>query len=499
MVRFTPFIYNLKEADFLRKSVTTFNQPKQQLQHFLTRVKDISCTPEFATLLLLVFIATTLRFFFAFLFRSLFGDPLPFHLLGLDTECFADFYYYYSLWVPGLWDGTWYPYTTAEGSPSSLIYTTINLPWGEWVISFGEDVPENYYFMTPGFLYFLLPFGHPLFSTQLMSIPLILTDSLTIIPIYLIIKELGKNDRLALYGALLYLFSPLNIFYLGVIWLSTGPVVFLLMWSLYFLVHQNYRAANFCFALTVMTKQISLFFLFPFYVLLLLKFDWKTVSKRFIEFSLVCFILSLPYILLTPIDYLLHVWGPQPLPSAQGYTELPSGNAPVNFQHSLLALNFDSLFGGILYQLLAFLFSTYIMLIGSILLVSAILVYYYKKDQLTELNICYVFCLYGLTFHTFFVRGIYKYYLPLLTPLVIITGIFLLQHFLDKKNLNQRKDKVNLWTIFSFIGLAILFIALGIFFIIVPKNLGPFLLFVFILFIGSLIFVKNLPTLPKRV
>ncbi|MFX0060815.1 MAG: hypothetical protein ACFFC7_01370 [Candidatus Hermodarchaeota archaeon] len=476
----------------MQNSIETVKQPKQQLQDFLKRVKDISCTPEFATLLLLVVIAAIIRFFFAFLFRGLFGDPLPFQLLDLDTECYADFYAYYSLWIPGLWDGTWYPYMTAEGPVTSLVYTTFNLPWGPWIISFGEGVPQNYYFMTPGFLYFLLPFGHPLFSPQLMSIPLILTDTLTIIPLYLIIKELGKNDRLALYGALLYLFSPLNIFYLGVIWLSTGPVVFLLMWSLYFLVNRNYRAANFCFALTVMTKQITLFFLLPFYVLLLLKFDWKTISKRFIEFSIVCFILSLPYILLTPIDYVLHIWGPQPLPSTQGYTDLPRGDAPVNFQHFLLALNFDSFFGGIFYQLFTVLFSTYILLIGSILLVSAALIYYYKRDQLTELNICYVFCIYGLTFHTFFVRGIYKYYLPLLTPLIIITGIFLLHHFLNKKSLNQNRDKSNLLILLSFIGLAILFLALGILFIIIPKNFGPFLLFITLLSIIVLIFGKTL-------
>lgn len=469
-----------------------FRQPKQQLQDLLTRIKTISCTPEFSTLLLLVVIATLLRFFLAFLFRVLFGDPLPFQLFDFDTECFSDFQVYYSLWVPGLWDGTWYPYMTAEGPESSLVYTTIDLPWGEWVISFGERIPQNYYFMTPVFLYFLLPFGHPLFPPQLMSIPLILTDTLTIIPLYLTIKELGKNDRLAFYGALLYLFSPLNIFYLGVVWLSTGPVVFLLMWSLYFLVHQNYRAANFCFALTVMTKQITLFFLLPFYIILLLKFDWKTVSKRFIEFSIVCFILSLPYILLTPIDYVLHIWGPQPLPSTEGITQLPRGDMTVNFQHSLLALNFDSFFGGLFYQFFVVLFNTYVLLLGSLFLVSAALVYYYRRDQLTELNICYVFCLYGLTFHTFFVRGIYKYYLPLLTPLIIITGIFLLQHFLDTKTPNENRDTSNLLTLFPFIVLAILFLALSILIIIIPKNLGPLLLFIIILFISVLIFGKIL-------
>ncbi|MFX0094658.1 MAG: hypothetical protein ACFFBD_23180, partial [Candidatus Hodarchaeota archaeon] len=438
-------------------------------------------------LISLVVGAVAIRVFFAFLIRFFFGDILPFQLWGFDTECYGDFNSYYSYWIPGLWKGTWYPYMSSEGPESSLIYTTINLPWGEWVLSFGQGVAANYYFMTPVFLYFLLPFGYPLFPPQLLAIPLILTDSLTIIPLYLTIKELGKDDRLALYGSILYLLSPLNIFYLGVVWLSTGPIIFLFVWSIYFLVRKEYQAANLCFALTIMTKQIVLFFMLPFYIIVFLQCGWKAAGKRFGEFSLVCFLLSLPYILLTPVDYILHVWGPQPLPALQGNTELPDNRIAVNLQHTALALNLDTFLGGTFFQFFAILFNTYILLILAIFFVSGILIYYYKTDNLTNLNISYVFCLYGFTFHLFFVRGIYKYFLPLLIPLFIITLIFPVHNFLEKKSQDQNRNTIKIQKIILPIVLGLVFIVLGVIYVIISRVLGHLLLFLLTLFVSSVI------------
>ncbi|MHA2408019.1 MAG: hypothetical protein ACXACA_06585 [Candidatus Ranarchaeia archaeon] len=198
-------------------------------------------------------------------------------------ETFTDYEHYYVVWIDAFWNGNWYPYTRAA-----------------------ENAVLNIYAYTPVFLYVLAPFwwlpGNPLW------IPIVVGDAAAVIPIVLAGYEFrGKYG--GIFAGSLYTVSVLNIFYEGGIWMNPGISTFFLMMGVYFWgVKEQYTIGNLFFVLAVMTKQLLILFVFPFYIVLIAK-QTKPGLKQLVGAIVGCILLAIPYIIINPLEFFGHLIG----------------------------------------------------------------------------------------------------------------------------------------------------------------------------------------------
>ena len=179
------------------------------------------------------------------------------------------------------------------------------------------------YKYTPLFLYTLYPFFVAA-GAKAASIPIVVSDAATAVLIYLIAKRFAGN-RIGLAAGLLYAFAPFVLYYEDYLWLSSQPMTFFLILAVY-LLKENRPVFSFAsFAVSVMFKQEALFIM-PAYFLLYFK-EYKAIIPKGIGiFVAVVVIVSLPFLIAAPRDYIIalnylpiNLGAPQPnLPIASG-------------------------------------------------------------------------------------------------------------------------------------------------------------------------------------
>jgi len=169
----------------------------------------------------------------------------------------------------------------------------------------------------PLFLYALTLFSFlPYFWS--MALPLIISDALTVVPVYLIGKRL-LNKSGAFTASLLFALAPINLFYVDYVWLNPPLTTFFLMVSVYFLLEGRYDLSAFTLAASIGFKQTSLLALPIMLHFLAKKASDKHVLRYLLLVTSVCFIFSVPYVFLEPRLYLfsifrmpLNAWGNLP-------------------------------------------------------------------------------------------------------------------------------------------------------------------------------------------
>ena len=158
----------------------------------------------------------------------------------------------------------------------------------------------------PLFLYVLTLFSFLSYSWS-MALPMIISDALTVLPVYLIGKRL-LSERDAVTASLLFASAPINLFYIDYVWLNPPLTTLFLMVSVYFLVEGRYDISAFTLAASIGFKQTSLLAL-PIVLLYLAK---RVSRKDALEYLLivasVCFIFSVPYIFVEPRLYLFSIF-----------------------------------------------------------------------------------------------------------------------------------------------------------------------------------------------
>ena len=181
----------------------------------------------------------------------------------------------------------------------------------------------------PLFLYALTLFSFlPYFWS--MALPLVISDALTVVPVYLIGKRL-LSERYAFIASLLFALAPINLFYVDYVWLNPPMATLFLMVSVYFLLAGRYDFSAFTLAISVGFKQTSLLAL-PIVLLFLAKrLSRKMASRYFLIVASVCFAFSIPYIFVEPRLYLYSIfrvpiasWGELP----ENYFQLGFTNPP---------------------------------------------------------------------------------------------------------------------------------------------------------------------------
>jgi hypothetical protein len=158
------------------------------------------------------------------------------------------------------------------------------------------------YTYPPLFLYALYPF-YVIGGAVGASFPIVVSDAATSPLVYLIVKKLAKG-RVALAAGLMYALCPFALFYEGYLWLSSQPMTFFMILAIYLLRSGKPKYSAFSMAIAVLFKQEALFIL-PVYGIWFAKWFKKSVWKGSLTFLLTVLAVSLPFLILFPVNYVL--------------------------------------------------------------------------------------------------------------------------------------------------------------------------------------------------
>jgi len=158
----------------------------------------------------------------------------------------------------------------------------------------------------PLFLYVLALFYFPSHFWS-MALPLVVSDALTVIPVYLIGKRLS-GERKAFLVSLAFALAPINLFYVDCLWLNPPLTTLFLLISVHCLLEGSYDTSAITIAVSIGFKQTSLLALPVMLLFAAKRTPRKRVLRYFVIVACVCFALSVPYILLEPRRYLYSIF-----------------------------------------------------------------------------------------------------------------------------------------------------------------------------------------------
>jgi len=199
---------------------------------------------------------------------------------------------------------------------------------------------DFYYPYPPLFLYALTAFTYLPMPSWSSALPLVVGDALTVVPVYLIARELG-GDRVALVASAAFVVSPLNLYYVDYLWLNPSLTSLFLMTSVYFLLKRRYGLSAAALAVSFGFKQTALLAL-PVIALVVLRRGSPGEARRYLGYVLlICLVVSLPFLLFTPAIYLSSVlmlpfyqW----FPLSSNYFTLAVGNGTIVSFNTLVSL-----------------------------------------------------------------------------------------------------------------------------------------------------------------
>jgi len=153
----------------------------------------------------------------------------------------------------------------------------------------------------PLFVYALYPFFAAA-GVRVASIPIVVSDAATSVLVYLIAKKFAGN-KIGLMAGLLYALAPFVLYYEGYLWLSSQPMTFFMMLAFFLLKEERPVLSFASLGVAVMFKQEAVFLL-PAYLLLYFNGYRVSLPKGVAAFVAVVVIVSLPFVILAPIDYI---------------------------------------------------------------------------------------------------------------------------------------------------------------------------------------------------
>ncbi|MDH2902283.1 MAG: hypothetical protein PXY39_15070 [archaeon] len=160
-----------------------------------------------------------------------------------------------------------------------------------------------YYPYPPLFLYALTIFSYLPFPSWSSAIPLVIADALTVIPVYLIAREF-VSERYSLIISTLFIIAPTALYYVDYLWLNPSLTTFFLMLSIYFLIKRHCDLSAVTLALSIGFKQTALLVVPVFLFIIWRRYgSLQTLRYLFLAASM-CFLISLPFILMSPTFYL---------------------------------------------------------------------------------------------------------------------------------------------------------------------------------------------------
>ena len=166
---------------------------------------------------------------------------------------------------------------------------------------------DFYYPYPPLFLYALTSFSYLPLPSWSSALPLVIADALTVVPVYLLAREL-VSERYSLIASIAFVLAPINLYYVDYLWLNPSLTTLFLMVSVYFLIKRRFDLSAVSLALSIGFKQTALLAL-PIIMIVV----WRSLSRRgamryLLITASICFLISVPYIFLSPGPYLYSVF-----------------------------------------------------------------------------------------------------------------------------------------------------------------------------------------------
>lgn len=157
------------------------------------------------------------------------------------------------------------------------------------------------FWYTPLFLYFLLPLYY-LFGTFGPSLFIVLSDALTAGIIFLIVAR-RHETRLAMVVGLAYALLPFALYNEGYLWLSSQPMTFFALLSVYMLLKDKPYWSVAALAISVLFKQ-EVIILLPLLIFWQFKRNPKKALKGVVLFLTIIAVVSTPFLILDANNYL---------------------------------------------------------------------------------------------------------------------------------------------------------------------------------------------------
>ncbi|MFX0077956.1 MAG: hypothetical protein ACFE8O_01840 [Candidatus Hermodarchaeota archaeon] len=338
-------------------------------------------------------------------------------------EYYSDFTFYYMNFVRLFVQGN-LPYTEALYTIDGIqvyIYPPLYL----YILTAFYYIPSDLLF--PDIVFTAATLGRDLDFLR-VGFVFIVFDLATCVLIYITARKLTTNRAIPVVVMSLYALNPVSLWWGNYLWLSTPIHTFFLVLGFYFMIRGDLRWAALWITVATMVKQTAAFLL-PVILFLEYRQGMKRVLTSLGIMMGVALVLSMPYLLLYPLDYLRAVMSG--MGSYRPYDTPPAPTFPVPI--STLAIYWPEPFKFIVFTAVSNGIPWAVSLGGFWIL--AFLIPEQHERQYRE-QIVLLALLLSLALHLFLARGIYKYYLIALLPFLILFGAVLRGQLVPYRSLN---------------------------------------------------------------
>jgi hypothetical protein len=351
-------------------------------------------------------------FHYASLSYLLLGQHPSFGIHFEVGEYYSDFTYYYMAFVRLFVQGN-LPYTTALYTIDDIqvyIYPPLYL----YITTAFYYIPSDLLF--PDIVFTAASLGRDLDFLR-VGFAFIVFDLATCVLMYITARRLTTNRVIPVVVLLLYALNPVSLWWGNYLWLSTPIHTFFLVLGFYFMIRGDLRWAALWITIATMVKQTAAFLL-PVILFLEYRHGMKRVLTSLGIMMGVALVLSMPYLLFYPLDYLRAVVSG--MGSYWFYETPPAATHPVPI--STLAVFWPEPFKFIVITVVSNGIPWAVSL--GLFWLLAYLIPEQPERRYRE-QVVFLALLLSLALHLFWSRGIYKYYLIALLPFLILFGAVL--------------------------------------------------------------------------
>ncbi|MHA1551390.1 MAG: hypothetical protein ACTSQC_05555 [Candidatus Heimdallarchaeaceae archaeon] len=398
-----------------------------------------------------------------------------------EIEAYIDASYYYEPYLYNFRFLNWNPYAGGEGPLDGYAYGPIFL-FGLYLISLVVSL-------------FNPNMSRTILVSESVKWTHIVFDSLCVILLYLIIISLKafkekkvKKHIVGFLGASSLMLMPINLLYVDSIYLNIPQMTLFTMIAFLLFMRERYKVTAFMLTIAWLSKQMPLFLLAPWFLIIWKKKDLRTALVDILfTFLLTSFIISLPWMFVSPYGYFAKLFGPGK-PLAILSLDSTYRGSTVTLAHSFLYLGSESL--AQFYKVI----NDYMIPFLLIYIISLLITYFKGKEigndeSLFTLHTTWII----LISHVFLSRGVFKYYDAFITPFIVLIIILYLDKFIgigigklrkepssmvnkDSKGKKKEEKTQKIWNIVLqeslfyvlFLGLTTLFYYIN--FIIITKS-----------------------------
>ncbi len=339
-------------------------------------------------------------------------------------EMYSDASYYYEPYLESFRYENWNPYAGGENALNGYAYGPMFI-YGIYIVSLFISL-------------FYPQLEIPEVVSESVKWTHLVFDALSIVMVYLIVimyksfrdKTMTKHS-LGILSAAIFSMIPINLLYVDSAYLNTPQMTFFTLLCLLLFLKGKYKLTGFFLSIAWLSKQMPLFLLIPWFLIIWKKVDLKTSFRDFLfPFLISTIIISLPWIFMTPIDYAWRVFGPgKPLT----VLDFDHTSHTVSLAHSFLFLGKPKL--AIFYHTINSYMVPFILFYG----LAAVFAYFNGRKIGNNESYQIIFTTWIIiNTHLFISRGVYKYYNAFITPFVILSLLTFLE---DKSTILMKRIK----------------------------------------------------------